>query len=49
MTAPYPCNDLIVQNFPPEFAVHALWNLYGNPYQNRAEKEEETVTWLGNS
>ena len=29
--------------------VHALWNLYGNPYKNRAEKEEETVTWLGNS
>ena len=25
--------------------VHALWNLYGNPYRNRAEKEEETVTW----
>ena len=25
--------------------VHALWNLYGNPYGNRAEKEEETVTW----
>ena len=24
--------------------VHALWNLYGNPYRNRAEKEEETVT-----
>ena len=24
--------------------VHALWNLYGNPYKNRAEKEEETVT-----
>ena len=24
---------------------HALWNLYGNPYRNRAEKEEETVTW----
>ena len=25
--------------------VHALWNLYGNPYRNRAEKEEETVMW----
>ena len=24
--------------------VHALWNLYGNPYRNRAEKKEETVT-----
>ena len=24
--------------------VHALWNLYGHPYKNRAEKEEETVT-----
>ena len=24
--------------------VHALWNLYGNPYRNRAETEEETVT-----
>ena len=24
--------------------VHALWNLYGNPYKNRAEKREETVT-----
>ena len=24
---------------------HALWNLYGDPYRNRAEKEEETVTW----
>ena len=24
--------------------VHALWNLYGNPYRNRAGKEEETVT-----
>ena len=23
--------------------VHALWNLYGNPYKNRAGKEEETV------
>ena len=29
--------------------IHALWNLYGNPYRNRAEKEEETVTWWGNS
>ena len=29
--------------------VHAFWNLYGNPYRNRAEKEEETVTWWGNS
>ena len=29
--------------------VHALWNLYGNPYRNRAEKEEETVTWWGKS
>ena len=29
--------------------VHALWNLYGNPYKNRAEKKEETVTWWGNS
>ena len=29
--------------------VHALWNLFGNPYRNRAEKEEETVTWRGNS
>ena len=28
--------------------VHALWNLYGNPYKNRAEKEE-TVTWWGKS
>ena len=28
--------------------VHALWNLYGNPYKNRAEKEEEMVTWWGN-
>ena len=23
--------------------VHALWNLYGNPYRNRAETEEETI------
>ena len=23
--------------------VHALWNLYGNPYTNRAETEEETI------
>ena len=29
--------------------IHALWNLYGNPYRNRAVKEEETVTWWGNS
>ena len=29
--------------------VHAIWNLYGNPYRNRAEKEEETVTLWGNS
>ena len=29
--------------------VHALWDLYGNPYRNRTEKEEETVTWSGNS
>ena len=29
--------------------VHALWNLYGIPYKNRTEKEEETVTQLGNS
>ena len=29
--------------------VHALWNLYGNPYKNRAEKEGETVTWWGKS
>ena len=29
--------------------VHALWNLYGNPYKNRTEKEEETVTWWGKS
>ena len=25
--------------------IHDLWNLYGNPYKSRAEKEEETVTW----
>ena len=29
--------------------VHALWNLYGNPYKNRAVKEEETVMWWGKS
>ena len=29
--------------------VHALWNLYGNPYKNRTGKEEGTVTWRGNS
>ena len=29
--------------------VHTHWNLYGNPYRNRVEKEEETVTWWGNS
>ena len=29
--------------------VHALWNLYGNPYKNRAEKDEEAVTWWGKS
>ena len=23
--------------------VHALWNLYGNPYRNRAKTEEETI------
>ena len=23
--------------------VHALWNLYGNPYRNRAETKEETI------
>ena len=23
--------------------VHALWNLYGNPYRNRVETEEETI------
>ena len=23
--------------------VHALWNLYGNPYRNRAETDEETI------
>ena len=23
--------------------VHALWNLYGNPYRNRAETEEQTI------
>ena len=23
--------------------VHALWNLYGNQYRNRAETEEETI------
>ena len=29
--------------------VHALWNLYGNPYRNLVGNEEETVTWWGNS
>ena len=29
--------------------VHALWNLYGNPYKNHTEKDEETVTWRGKS
>ena len=26
--------------------IHGLWNLYGNPFKNRAEKEKETVTWF---
>ena len=25
--------------------VHALWNLFGNPYRNRAETEEETIPY----
>ena len=29
--------------------VNVLWNLYGNPYKSRAEKEEETGRWCGNS
>ena len=28
--------------FMPHRTIHALWNLYGNPYKNRAEKEQET-------